>query len=307
MTTPSSGPNDTADLAVATRELRAARAIVLDPTCDDDLAAGHLLRVWQALARLAGRDLSAGPQALLSPADRAAMPPRAVVEAADVVPALLAPDVAAAWKLPHAVMERHCDGLAALLATRHRPPRPARTRKLLRLLALGTGAVAVLILALRPWQSKSIGPWAATYYNRPDFTGQSVQRRDLDINFEWKEKPPMDTIPADRFSARWDSCLTLGADQEVAFQLTSDDGSRLFVDGKQIVDNWGKHGLKARGRSLPLKAGVHHLRVEYFEHRNDATVALSASFGPDKPAPIPGSMLHAPPGGETDENPCDPA
>ncbi len=211
------------------------------------------------------------------------------------------------WKLPHAVMERHCDGLAALLATRHHPPRPARTRKLLRLLALGTGAVAVLILALRPWQSKSIGPWAATYYNRPDFTGQSVQRRDLDVNFEWNEKPPMDTIPADRYSVRWDSCLTLDKEQEVAFQLTSDDGSRLFIDGKQTIDNWGKHGLKARGRSIKLKPGVHHLRVEYFEHRNGASVALSASFGPDKPAPIPGSMLHAPPGSETDENPCNPA
>jgi hypothetical protein len=49
----------------------------------------------------------------------------------------------------------------------------------------------------------------------------------------------MDTIPADRFSVRWDSCLTLDVAQEVAFQLTSDDGSRLFIDGKQTIDNWG--------------------------------------------------------------------
>lgn len=309
MTDPTAATDSTAHLAVATRELRAARAIVLDPTCDDDLAAGHLVRAWQALARLAGRDLAAGAAALLSPADRAVMPPRAVVEASEVVPAVIAATSASppAWQLSHAMMERHCDGLTVLLAARHTPPRPARARKLIRGLALGTAAVAVVVLAVRPWQSKSIGPWAATYYNRPDFTGQSVQRRDLDVNFEWKEKPPMDTIPADRYSVRWDSCLTVKEEQEVAFQLVSDDGSRLFIDGNQQVDNWGKHGLRARGRTVKLKAGVHHVRVEYFEHRNDATVALTASFDADKPAPIPGSMLHAPPGKETDENPCDPA
>ncbi|MBL9106962.1 MAG: hypothetical protein JNL82_39035 [Myxococcales bacterium] len=302
-----SRPHD-ADLALATRELRAARAIVLDPTCDDDLAAGHLLRAWQALARVAGVELGADARAVLRPEDRAVMPPRAVVEAGEVLPAVLAAASPAppAWTVPHAVLERHCDGLAVLLAARHRPPRRVGGRKLLLGLSLGAAAVAAAVLLSRPWNSPQVGSWAATYYNRPDFTGQSVQRRDRDVNFEWKEKPPMDSIPADRYSVRWDTCLTLDKDQDVAFQLVSDDGSRLFVDGKQIVDNWGKHGVKAKGRSINLKAGVRHLRVEYFEHRNDATVALSASFGPDKPGPIPSSMLHVPPGDQTDENPCDP-
>lgn len=302
---PSSRPTD---LAAAARELRAARAIVLDPTCDDELAAGHLLRVWQGLARVAGTTPEAGADAILRPEDRNLMPARAVVEARDVLPAVLAASAATppSWTVPHAVLERHCDGLAVLLAARHRPSRPLRSRRLVLGLSLGAGAALLAVVLSRPWNSPSIGPWAATYFNRPDFTGQSVQRRDLDVNFEWKEKPPMDTIPADRYSVRWDTCLTLDKDQEVAFQLVSDDGSRLFVDGKQTIDNWGKHAVKARGRSVSLKAGVRHLRVEYFEHRNDATVALSASFGPDKPGPIPGSMLHAPPGDQTDENPCDP-
>lgn len=298
----------TPDLAVAARELRAARAIVLDPTCDDDLAAGHLLRVWQALARVAGRDVSAGAAALLGPADRAAMPPRAVVEANDVVPALLAASTdGASWTVPHAVMERHCDGLAVLLATRHNPPHHGISKPLKRRLAFGTGAIAAVLLAIRPWQSPTLGPWAATYYSRADFTGPSVKRSDGDVNFDWQEKPPMDTVPADSFSVRWDACMTLEAAQEVAFQLVSDDGSRLYVDGKQTIDNWGKHGVKARGRAVQLKAGVHHLRVEYFEHRHEASVALSASFGSDLPGPIPASLLHAPPGDETHANPCDPS
>lgn len=296
----------TPDLAVATRELRAARAIVLDPTCDDDLAAGHLLRAWQALARAAGRDL-ADPAALLSHADRAAMPPRAVVEVTDVVPALLAAaaDPPPPWPLSHAVMERHCDGLALLLATRHTPPATPR-RRIARRVAIAAAALAAIVIAVRPWQSQAVGPWAATYFNRPDLTGAKFERRDLDVNFEWQDNPPMDAIPADRFSVRWDACLTLDNPQEVAFQLISDDGSRLYIDGKLHVDNWGRHELKARGRAVKLRAGVHHLRVEYFEHRSAAAIGLSASFGGDRPAPIPRAMLHAPPGSELDANPCRP-
>jgi hypothetical protein len=303
--------NSTADLAVAARELRAARAIVLDPTCDDQLAAGHLATAWEALARASvpgGPDPKAAPsaQTWLSPGDRAAMPPRAAVEVAEVLPAVLAqrgrpPHEPGAWTVPHAVLERHVDGLAQLLAQRHREPRrfSPRARRLL-LAVAGLGAVAVLVV--RPWQSESFGPWAGTYYNRPDFTGASVQRRDLDINFEWKEKPPMDKIPADRYSVRWDTCLTIDREKEVAFQLVSDDGSRLYVDGKQIIDNWGKHAVRARGKTITLTPGVHHLRVEYFEERNEATIALVASLDGETPGPIPRRLLSAPETADDDDD-----
>jgi len=289
----------------ALRELRAAQAIVHDPACDDDLAAGHLVRVWQALARTT--DLT-DALAALAPGDRAALPPRALAELPLVLPALLAATAAAppAWPLTHAVMERHLDALAAVFAARHTPS-PGRARRVLRRLALGTAVIAALIVAVRPWQSATLGPWAATYYSRPDLGGTAVQRRDLDINFDWQNLPPMDTIPSDRFSVRWDACLTLDAAQDVAFQLTSDDGSRLFIAGSQVIDNWGRHDVRARGHKLALAAGVHHLRVEYFEDRDDATVTLSASFGPEPsspPGPIPAALLHAPPGNDGDGDPC---
>lgn len=289
------------DHARAVRELRAAQAIVHDPACDDELAAVHLVRVWQALA--AGRELTADTS--LAPEDRAAIPPRALAELPLVLPAILAAtgENPPAWPLAHAVMERHLDALAAVFAARITPS-PTRTRDILRRLALGTAVIATLILAVRPWQSATLGPWAATYYSRLDFTGTAVQRRDLDVDFDWQNLPPLDTIASDRFSVRWDACLTVDADQEVAFQLTSDDGSRLFIDGPQVIDNWGRHDLRARGQTVTLAAGVHHLRVEYFEDRDDAAVTLSASFGPDPPGPIPAGLLHAPPGNDMDGDPC---
>lgn len=286
----------------AVRELRAAQAIVHDPACDDDLAAVHLVRVWQALAP--GCDLTTAVPSLAAD-DRAAIPRRALAELPLVLPALHAATAEdpPAWPLAHAVMERHVDALAALFSAR-RPPSPGRARRVARRLALGTAVIAALIVAVRPWQSATLGPWAATYYSRPDLTGTSVQRRDLDIDFDWQNLPPMDTISSDRFSVRWDACLTLDVAQEVAFQLTSDDGSRLFIAGSQVIDNWGRHDLRARGETVALAPGVHHLRVEYFEDRDDAAVTLSASFGADPPGPIPAGLLHAPPGNDADGDPC---
>jgi hypothetical protein len=49
------------------------------------------------------------------------------------------------------------------------------------------------------------------------------------------------------------------------FELTSDDGSVLYIDGKRIIDNDGLHqAVSARG-AAKLQHGLHHLRVSYFQ------------------------------------------
>ena len=130
------------------------------------------------------------------------------------------------------------------------------------------------------------------------------------MDFEWKLEPPMDTVPSDTFSARYDTCLVLEEDTEVAFMLVVDDGARLLIDGELTVDafNKGKRARKigrVKGDWVTLDAGVHHLRVEYFEDRSNARVALSASFDSETaPGPIPAQVLEFP-GMEFDEDdPC---
>ncbi len=49
------------------------------------------------------------------------------------------------------------------------------------------------------------------------------------------------------------------------FDLTSDDGSVLYIDGKRIIDNDGVHQtLSVRG-AAKLTHGVHHMRLSYFQ------------------------------------------
>ena len=57
--------------------------------------------------------------------------------------------------------------------------------------------------------------------------------------------------------------------------LTSDDGSRLFIDGDQVVDNDGLHMAAPKKGKIVLEKGLHALRVEYFEAGGDEALSLS--------------------------------
>ena len=49
------------------------------------------------------------------------------------------------------------------------------------------------------------------------------------------------------------------------FSLMSDDGSKLYIDGKTLINNDGLHSVLERTGSVTLKRGVHRIRVSYFQ------------------------------------------
>jgi PA14 domain len=52
---------------------------------------------------------------------------------------------------------------------------------------------------------------------------------------------------------------------EYSFRLSSDDGSRLYVDDQLVINNDGVHSEVSVGAKLKLEAGLHRLRVTYFQ------------------------------------------
>jgi len=65
------------------------------------------------------------------------------------------------------------------------------------------------------------------------------------------------------FTGFWD----VPTDGEYRFKLTSDDGSRLIIDGNTIVDNDGIHGMNSVEKAVSMTAGTHKVRVEFFEYQ----------------------------------------
>ena len=49
------------------------------------------------------------------------------------------------------------------------------------------------------------------------------------------------------------------------FRLASDDGSRLYIDDKLIIDNDGLHGMRSMTGTVNLSLGTHKIRVDYFQ------------------------------------------
>ncbi len=68
----------------------------------------------------------------------------------------------------------------------------------------------------------------------------------------------------DSVAVVFEGYLTLATAGSYSFALASDDGSKLYIDGKQVVDNDGDHGVITANGSVDLQPGRHAIRVEWF-------------------------------------------
>ncbi|MFI0238653.1 family 16 glycoside hydrolase [Streptomyces sp. NPDC016845] len=70
---------------------------------------------------------------------------------------------------------------------------------------------------------------------------------------------------ADNFTAQASGYLVVPSDGTYSFRLTSDDGSRLTIDDREVIDHDGLHGAEPKDGAVQLTAGSHPFRVDYFE------------------------------------------
>ncbi len=85
------------------------------------------------------------------------------------------------------------------------------------------------------------------------------------------------------------------ADGKYTFTTASDDGSLLWINGEQIVDNSGFHGTEEKSGTVELTAGKHALRLYYYQGSGGAELKVRWK-GPDgKEGPIPAeALVHRP-------------
>jgi alpha-L-fucosidase len=63
------------------------------------------------------------------------------------------------------------------------------------------------------------------------------------------------------------------------FELTSDDGSRLFIGENLVVDNDGLHGPRTVAGRIALESGLHPVTVEFFQRSGGAELEM-VYYGP---------------------------
>jgi azurin len=84
-----------------------------------------------------------------------------------------------------------------------------------------------------------------------------------------------------QYGAVFEGKLAVGKEGEYEFQISSDDGSRLSVDGKKVVEYDRIHpSSEIKSGKVKLKPGDHDVRVEYFQGGGNAELYV-AWKGPD--------------------------
>jgi len=135
-----------------------------------------------------------------------------------------------------------------------------------------TEVVKPVASALCPEEIKG---WRAEFWDNPNLKGEAKVCGDRDqITHFWEKNSPVPgKIPVDNFSARFTRTMAFGGGV-YRFRLGSDDGSRLWVDDKLLIDQWHEEQFTIYSADIDLSPGVHTLRVDYFEGGGAAILSL---------------------------------
>jgi hypothetical protein len=131
------------------------------------------------------------------------------------------------------------------------------------------------------------------YYNASTPSGTvKLSRVDATVDFNWGTASPGSGVNTDNFSVRWSGQVQAVYSETYTFYTTSDDGVRLWVNGKQLVNDWISHSPKESSGTITLVAGQKYdIVMEYFDQSSGALARLSWSSPSTAKAIIPKAQL----------------
>ena len=108
---------------------------------------------------------------------------------------------------------------------------------------------------------------------------------------------PASVIVSDTFSVRWTGQVLPRFTGAYEFNVLTDGGVRLWVDGRLIIDAWNDRSLVKRSTSIALRGGrKYDLKLEYTHDSGHAFVRLGWVSSRQPPQIIPSRQLYPPPG-----------
>ncbi|MBA2676947.1 MAG: hypothetical protein H0U76_00900 [Ktedonobacteraceae bacterium] len=132
-----------------------------------------------------------------------------------------------------------------------------------------------------------------SYFNSMELTGDNLQRVDATIDFHWNRSHPVGLIGPDNYSVMWTGFIQPQFSEVYTFATSSDDGVRLAVDGKMIIDDWQAQAVATSQGSIFLTAGrLYRITLQYYQQGGDSEVHLLWKSDTIPLAVIPQSQLY---------------
>ncbi len=97
----------------------------------------------------------------------------------------------------------------------------------------------------------------------------AAQKTAADLAFDWWDSPAPG-VQADHFATVSTTAFDI-APGRYHLELTSDDGARLYLDGKRLIDHWDVHEPAVDEVNVSL-GGHHIIRIEHFDAGGFATL-----------------------------------
>jgi len=120
------------------------------------------------------------------------------------------------------------------------------------------------------------------YFSNPDLKGNpAFEKQDEQLNFKWTlYSPNPEKLQPDNYSIRWTGKLEAPESGKYQLGLRGNDGFRLFLNGKLLIDNWEKLSYSTKTAEIDFeKDEKYDITVEFRENRGEANIELIWNYG----------------------------
>jgi beta-glucosidase len=120
------------------------------------------------------------------------------------------------------------------------------------------------------------------YFPNSDLKGNpAFEKQDEELNFKWTlYSPDPEKLQPDNYSVRWTGKLAAPASGKSQLGLRGNDGFRLYLNGKLLIDNWEKLSYSTKTVDIDfIKNQKYDLTVEFHENRGEANIELIWNYG----------------------------
>lgn len=134
------------------------------------------------------------------------------------------------------------------------------------------------------------------YYDNIIFKKLIFKRVDRQINFDWGNGSPDPSMKKNTFSVRWKGKILPQYTAKYTIYLYSDDGAKLWINGKELIDYWKPHSSKEGSATIELIASEKYdIEIEYFNINKEAKIVLYWSNPYEGKTIIPMEQLYTKP------------
>ncbi len=118
------------------------------------------------------------------------------------------------------------------------------------------------------------------YFDNMNLSGKPVFTRvDPTVNFDFGMGSPAPGVPKDQFSVRWKGKIVPPETMHY-IGTSADDGVRLYIDGKLVIDDWHEHAETPHSAEIELQAGKEYdIELDFFDNSQGAVVRLTWGTG----------------------------